>query len=652
MQRVLLWAFLAAALTVSLLTATQRFRVERRNRAVELIADYSEIAQLAIASGRSTIEALKTLKSAGVTTVAISELTIGDLMAQGRVFVRYPQGRLEQTVLLVDGNLVSQLADQLRRVLGGEKIRVSEIATDRSTMEKAEITIRGRVATDWLQSLPAGLPTQAIADARAAGLLIVARLINYPGATPKAIREILSNLQKNGVRKIVFQGDQVLGFKGAVKDTARYLKRFDLIFGRIEFAKQKGEIELAKHVEGNIIPVHSITQNEMPTLSRPDIVERYRKAVRERGVRLCYIRMYESAGSDVISANAVHVHEIAATIQKDGYVLASSHTLTEVRIPKWQRAVPAVGVAAGALLLVTSVIDISAGAFAVWLITGTVAFLLLAWTGDFGRKIIALAAALIFPTVGAIYAVRSLCAYTVTSKKTISGALGRLATAALMSTAGGILVVGLLSSKAFMLRVDQFAGIKAAHLIPILLVAACFAGGIAWQCDSWAVQRKRLIESYQKLLSNPVLMWQALGLLLALIIIGLMIARSGNEAGIGVSPIELKFRAILDKVLGVRPRTKEFLVGYPLLFVGIACALHGRRREAAVLVTIGSIGLVSVVNTFCHIHTPLVLSSLRTINGFVVGAVIGIVLWCVLKKLLLLLEVPPNNTDPKSTDYR
>jgi hypothetical protein len=147
-------------------------------------------------------------------------------------------------------------------------------------------------------------------------------------------------------------------------------------------------------------------------------------------------------------------------------------------------------------------------------------------------------------------------------------------------------------------------------------------------------------------------MWQALGLLLALIIIGLMIARSGNEAGIGVSPIELKFRAILDKVLGVRPRTKEFLVGYPLLFVGIACALHGRRREAAVLVTIGSIGLVSVVNTFCHIHTPLVLSSLRTINGFVVGAVIGIVLWCVLKKLLLLLEVPPNNTDPKSTDYR
>jgi hypothetical protein len=60
-QRVLLWAFLAAALTVSLLTATQRFRVERRNRAVELIADYSEIAQLAIASDRSTIEALKTL---------------------------------------------------------------------------------------------------------------------------------------------------------------------------------------------------------------------------------------------------------------------------------------------------------------------------------------------------------------------------------------------------------------------------------------------------------------------------------------------------------------------------------------------------------------------------------------------------------------
>ena len=83
----------------------------------------------------------------------------------------------------------------------------------------------------------------------------------------------------------------------------------------------------------------------------------------------------------------------------------------------------------------------------------------------------------------------------------------------------------------------------------------------------------------------------------------------------------------------VRPRTKEFLIGYPALIAGIAFALRGRRQWAAPLIVIGSIGLVSALNTFCHIHTPIHLSLMRVFNGAVVGILLGIVFYGLIRRL-------------------
>jgi uncharacterized membrane-anchored protein YjiN (DUF445 family) len=41
-------------------------------------------------------------------------------------------------------------------------------------------------------------------------------------------------------------------------------------------------------------------------------------------------------------------------------------------------------------------------------------------------------------------------------------------------------------------------------------------------------------------------------------------------------------------------------------------------------VVVGSIGLISALNTFCHIHTPVELSIFRVINGTLVGGIIGL----------------------------
>ena len=90
---------------------------------------------------------------------------------------------------------------------------------------------------------------------------------------------------------------------------------------------------------------------------------------------------------------------------------------------------------------------------------------------------------------------------------------------------------------------------------------------------------------------------------------------------------------MLDKVLFVRPRTKEFLVGYPLLMAGMAFLTKGKRNWAVPCIVVGSVGLVSALNTFCHIHTPIVLSFVRTFNGLWVGLVIGTILSALIMKV-------------------
>ena len=103
-----------------------------------------------------------------------------------------------------------------------------------------------------------------------------------------------------------------------------------------------------------------------------------------------------------------------------------------------------------------------------------------------------------------------------------------------------------------------------------------------------------------------------------------MAIRSDNVAF--VPGWEIRFREMLERLLGVRPRTKEFLFGYPCLIVYYAFVRRGwaaRYREA---LRIGaSLAFASAINTFCHFHTLLPLTIVRVANGWWLGILVGFV---------------------------
>jgi len=132
----------------------------------------------------------------------------------------------------------------------------------------------------------------------------------------------------------------------------------------------------------------------------------------------------------------------------------------------------------------------------------------------------------------------------------------------------------------------------------------------------------------RSLWSRPMLVGElALAVLLAGAVL-LMITRSGNRPFLDALGFELKARAWLEQILIARPRTKEFLFGYPALMLGVGLALRGNRRWIPVLLLAAVIGQTSLVNTLCHIHSPLPLSLLRIGNGVILGLIAGgLVTW-------------------------
>ena len=211
---------------------------------------------------------------------------------------------------------------------------------------------------------------------------------------------------------------------------------------------------------------------------------------------------------------------------------------------------------------------------------------------------------------------------------------GRLIVCVLIALCGGLLVEGLIADRNFVLRVNTFMGVKLAHLIPVLAACCLFIGDIVLKRETWQNAAGNFREALLKIGRNPVLVWQVgIGFAIA-VLVGLMLARSGNDSGLGAGNLELAFRSVLDKILFVRPRTKEFLVGYPLLMVGMTFLARGKRNWAVPCIVVGSIGLISALNTFCHIHTPIVLSLIRTANGLWVGLIIGVVLSGIVAKVV------------------
>jgi hypothetical protein len=623
-----LWliALLLPGLICGLILGVQRHNLEQQNRTVELVLDYSEVQSLATTTNTPILKLLARLKSAGITGVAISEDILGDLSSLGQISLNQLNSGTESlTVIRIPDK---QLANRIIRAVNKRIPNLTSTSYHGVTHQSQTIVVHAPPGV--LKNMGIGLPPEAVNVVKQAGLDVVARLQNHPALTKKSIDVEIDELKKQGIVRLICAGDEVLGFRGLIPYTAKTIKSNSLIYGSIEFAKQKGDTQICKELDARFIRVHSIPYSEMATIAPSTAIERFVRAVKERGIRLCYIRLPEISSLHGTQNNFRFISRISSNIKSAGYKIGTANLMGNMSRPTAFLILIGLATTAGTILLLNSMFTLPSKYNYILLIFGTLLASGCVVAGEIGRKIVALAVALVFPTWGVIASIGPYFSAEKFHKLYLLKTIGILIKTSFITLCGAVLIIGLLADRSYMMKVNEFSGIKVAHLLPLLGVIIAMAVGLPMINEPWPNVQKQIKYNARQIANHPLFVWHAAATVLALGILVFAIMRTGNDPRIAVSEFELKFRALLDHLLGVRPRTKEFLIGHPALFIGIALLLTQKRAWGLPLVALGVLGQVSLLNTFCHIHMPLKLSITRALIGLGLGTIIGMALFQIL----------------------
>jgi len=480
------------------------------------------------------------------------------------------------------------------------------------------------IAPGDLLDLGIGYPLGAMQEINRAGLGFVPRPFADGNQWETAADAALELAGERNVRLVIFAGTSAPGYPLNLAHTAEAMREAGLLFGYVEFGKQYGDLALAAKLPDNLVRVHSINETEMLGMSAQRAVDRFALGVRERNIRACYVRLFEPGGPDPIGAAEAYVASLASRLRAHGFVPGAPEPYAGLGLSPLLQWLAMLG-ALGALgLCLTELLGCRGPAVVALLGVGAALALLGTFTAPAPTaKLCALLAALALPTLAV--------GRRLPEGLLLAGAagLGRglllFATSSGVSLLAGLLIVGCLADTRFLLKLDQFAGVKFAHLVPLLAVLALQVG---WElgrrdADPQAPPLAALGRGLRLAAETVVKYWHVGLLLVCVGALGLLILRSGNESGVGVSSVELHLRSLLDRIFGVRPRTKEALIGHPLLVLAFARAMAGRHRGLWALLTLGTVGQVSMVNTFCHLHTPVLVSVVRSLHGLWFGALAG-----------------------------
>jgi hypothetical protein len=236
------------------------------------------------------------------------------------------------------------------------------------------------------------------------------------------------------------------------------------------------------------------------------------------------------------------------------------------------------------------------------------------------RSILALAGALLFACAALLVLIgawREAPAQQTSAQ--IVRSLGWTLAATGVALLGALVVVGILSSPLTMEEIERFRGVRLVLALPPLIALVLYLFDRRFGSG---------IERPRDVFLSPVLAYQLLGGIVIIAAGVLLIMRSGNDSDISPSPLEMATRHLLTAALSVRPRFKEFLIGFPCMMV-MPALLLAHRRMAGWLLALGiGVGVGDIIDTFSHLHTPLEISILRIVNGFIIGAIVGsIVIW-------------------------
>lgn len=599
--------FLAGVLACSCWSLIPRIGLERANNNVAIIADYREIFMLAKNSGVEVDEAISILKRNGLTGLMVSELT-GESVTHGV------------------GQAEMKSANDSERGTEGTIITIKPFSEHKALLNewlRMRFGINDGKTGAILLTIPANMiknsgiipDIDGLEAATRAGLRIYYRPAPSPGhLSDKAALMLRQVNAKYPVSVFTPSGEYVSGWPD-VSALVNASKELNIPVAKVEFSRQVGEPQLNAAISPNILSLHSVTNEEMTSrrISRQALRDRMIRAAVERSVRLL---LYRTAPMNTANFRfndyAEEVRLLAEALRSHGFNIAWPETVyAQFNLtPNIFAAIAVASVLAFAAWSYLTRMGMAAGR-KVQIIFAAGAVIL---------AVLMLKVAFVARIAGAIVA--PMIAVEATLIAMDEAKSRRVLWGFAFVIAGGLALASFFSVTDFMLRLRTFSGVKLTLLLPpVMVILHDFKNRIH-------------PESITGFLSRPPL-WGEIMLYGALLgAIGFAVMRSDNVSDI--SSFEASMRGTLEHLLIARPRTREVIVGYPSLLVWYFLAGRNYFARYREIFRVGAVlGFSSVINSFCHFHTPMMLILLREFNGLWCGLVVGVVAVCVIRFMVI-----------------
>ncbi|NDC82754.1 hypothetical protein EB093_03700 [bacterium] len=630
---------IVVALGVAGSAGWRRVMFERSHAFVELVVSYRDMVNLSRFAGIESEDLLSRIAKQGIVkSIAVEEDTLPDMVSDGRA-VSFTGNELQHLIewgrYPGDGELAHAAAVYPNRNFwifsnesDFERIRtIMNLDNPTTVVVPDSKTLVVRTFADDVKELGLGFSEDRVNALRDMGFNVSLRLKNSGRVTDNLINLKFAQVSQVGpVHSIIFDGTSILGYPFHIDTVASYFGALKIPYGVVEFSDQMGMPSLVRKLPRFALRVHSFSDAEMLNLSTETVVNRYVRAARERNVKILFLKPFlvfqpDAFSDTIIDANLLYFSEVGTRLQASDFVVGALPKMAPDRrlgVGPLEALTLCIGVWGAVWLLLWRLrIPLSNAG---WVVGALVVMLSFIGCGVIHIRLLAqqIAALVTAMTVPALIIV---VADQMVSNRTDRGLRPIASVAAVLGSflgvcVGGALIVGLLSDYSFLIESNRFLGVKLAVLAPLMLLGIYFGIG-----------RDRLTEMasfVRRLLQAPVRYVNLVALTIGIIFLGVILVRSGNYLISQPGSSEQTARQWLEVFFSVRPRTKE-LFGYPLLIWSFAVSRKSRYyRWRWIGVCAGSVAIISALNSFCHLHTPLRITVYRDLLGLALGVAIGV----------------------------
>ena len=614
MKRVKKWLLFIIAISLVLIAPalSKRHEAEWNNRTYEMIMPYDEIETWVQESNEEKVWGK--LKEAGLTTVSIEAETLDSLEKSGHVLL-LKMTEWKRTLVLANERvadmplrgLVVYPLDETFPLVSSLQATFGDDIQAVQVNGKTYYVIEGNAKK--IERVPLGYDEMKIARLIGQGLMVVLRIPDARDmneASERVLQQI-ETLKNEQMSKLLPTGEEVAGYPADVEKWGERWKKAEYALLSTEFYEAKGLTTLAKAMDVHVVRLHSLNLEQRKPNEAVDVAIR---AIKERNIRALFIRPYASADTEQNMEKTITVMKQIVQHMPSHYTLGKSEPFAPIERSSIATIGFVIGATAFVFLAVRSLVSpmmasLAAGGTLILSVAGTVLAI------DLALKAVALLVAIITP----IYAAKPSSV-----QEGWRGTFMAYGRAIAISFVGISWIVTMLYGNEYMAYVGEgFRGVKLVYVVPLVAMVVLVL--------PWMI-REPLLPFMKRLWKHPITIGHVVISFVVLALLAYYVLRSGNTGT--ASALELAARQKLEEWLYVRPRTKEFLLGFPAYLLALF-VINKQKQLGAILLVVGTIGWLSIINTFTHLHIPLFISFVRTMYSLGLGLFIGIALIYVYK---------------------